>query len=154
MSLDRVDLDEREAIRELFEQLIDVALRLLRAGPVRRDQDVTALLFLLGALGIEMALDSYRVVGDLSKVRWSRGVENRRSRLYRGFCRPELVQATLASLFNAQKDALWDLYMSFELLEENRREDAVKYYEDFYEMLDDEGDFEDDILDACRNLPG
>jgi len=64
------------------------------------------------------------------------------------------VQATLAALFNEQRDTLWDLYMSFELLEEGRREDAVEYYEDFYDMLNDEGDFEDDILDDCRNLPG
>ena len=81
-------------------------------------------------------------------------LRNVRDRLYRGFCRPELVQAKLASLFNAQKDALWDSYMSFGLLEEKRREDAVKYYEDFYEMLNDEGDFEDDIMDRCRTLPG
>jgi hypothetical protein len=83
-----------------------------------------------------------------------RGLRNVKDRLFRGFCRPELAQAPLAATFNAQKDALWELYMNFALLDEGQRKDAVEYYEDFYETLDDEGDFEDDIIDNCRTLPG
>ena len=75
-------------------------------------------------------------------------------RLFRGFCRPQLVQATLAPMFNEQRDALWDLYMSFELMEEGQREDAVKFYENFYKTLDSERDFERKMTDICRALPG
>ena len=75
-------------------------------------------------------------------------------RHFRGFCRPELVQPTLAATLNEQRDALWDLYMSFDLLEEKRRKDAVKYYEDFYKTLNDERDFKRKMLDVCRALPG
>ena len=75
-------------------------------------------------------------------------------RLYRGFCRPELVQATLAEMFNEQRERLWALYMGLELLEENRREDAVEYYEDFYETINDERDFERRILRICQEMPG
>ena len=75
-------------------------------------------------------------------------------RLYRGLCRSQLVRATLAPMFNAQREALWDLYISFERLEEDRREDALEFYEDFYETLNDERKFEREVTDKCRTLPG
>ncbi len=75
-------------------------------------------------------------------------------RLYRGLCRSQLVRATLAPMFNAQREALWDLYIGFERLEEDRREDALEFYEDFYETLNDERKFEREVTDKCRTLPG
>ena len=82
------------------------------------------------------------------------GLRRVTDRLYRGFCRYELDQPTVAAMFNSQREALWDLYMGFELLETNRREDAVEFYEDFYETLDDERSFKRRILDVCQKLPG
>ena len=75
-------------------------------------------------------------------------------RLYRGFCRTQLLQPTMASIFNEQRDALWDLYMGFELMEEDDREDAVKFYENFYKTIDNERDFDRRITRVCRRLPG
>ena len=75
-------------------------------------------------------------------------------RLYRGFCRAELEQALVAPMFQEQQDAIWALYLGYQLLEEDNREKAVEYYEDFYETLDDEGDFKRDMMERCRDLPG
>jgi hypothetical protein len=72
-------------------------------------------------------------------------------RLFRGFCRPELDRSVVAPVFNDKKQAIWDLYQSFELLEENEIEDALEFYEDFYEVLNDEDEWEDEILDECRS---
>ncbi len=87
-------------------------------------------------------------------LRERHGLRRVTDRLYRGFCRPQLVQTTLAATFNEQRDALWDLYMTFELLEEGRRERAVKFYEDFFKTLDSERNFNGEVLGVCQELPG
>ena len=72
-------------------------------------------------------------------------------RLFRGFCRPELERESVAAMFNDKRQAIWDLYEGFELLDEDARKDALEFYEDFYEVINDEGKWEDEILDECRN---
>jgi hypothetical protein len=76
-----------------------------------------------------------------------------RQRLYRGFCREELRQETVAELFNSRRQDIWDLYQGFELHEEDDVRDRLEYYEDFYEVINDPGKFEDEILDDCTPIP-
>ena len=79
------------------------------------------------------------------------GIRSVRQRLYRGFCRPELQHQPVAELFNSKRQELQDLYQSFQLHEEDDIEDALDYFEDFWKVIDDPEEFEDEIIDDCRN---
>jgi hypothetical protein len=72
-------------------------------------------------------------------------------RLYRGFCRPELNREAVAAVFNAQKDAIWSLYQDFPYLEAKPKEKTLKFYDKFYETINDERKFDRQIVRACRN---
>ena len=74
-------------------------------------------------------------------------------RLYRGFCRPELQHQPVAEHFNAKRQEISDLYHGFELHEEDDIEDALDYYENFWKVIDDPEEFEDEIIDDCRRVP-
>jgi len=71
-------------------------------------------------------------------------------RIYRGFCRDELQHEAAAAPFLENRQAIFDLVNDFELLREEDREDMVEFYEDFYEVLEDEGKFEREIARVCR----
>ncbi len=81
----------------------------------------------------------------------SYGIRRVRQRRYRGFCRAELRYEPLAELFGTKRQEIWDLYEGFEPHEEDDIEDALEYYEDFWKVIDDPEEFEDEILDDCRN---
>ena len=84
----------------------------------------------------------------------AREIRSVRQRLYRGFCRPELRHETVAELFNSQREEIARLYSGFELYDDpDHAEEALEYYEDFWKIIDDPGEFEDEILDKCREIP-
>ncbi len=78
------------------------------------------------------------------------GIRRVTQRRYWGFCRPQL-RYPVAALFNSKRQEIVDLYRGFELHEEDDIEDALEYYEDFWEVIDDPDEFEDEILDKCRD---
>lgn len=81
-------------------------------------------------------------------------VRNVRQRLFREFCRPELDHARMAVLFNAQRDAITALYRSFPHYEDpEHAEDALDYYEDFWDVIDDPRQFERRIVRDCTDIP-
>jgi hypothetical protein len=81
-------------------------------------------------------------------------VRSVRERLYRGFCRPELRFETVASLFLSKREAIEEIYRAFDLYSDpEEREEALEYYEDFWEVVSDRAAFEDEILDECVPLP-
>lgn len=74
-----------------------------------------------------------------------------RDRLFRGFCYPHVRQHQMwRELFNEKRPAVEELVMGFQHLEEDDREDTVGYFEDFYEVLNDERKYEREIINACR----
>ena len=74
-----------------------------------------------------------------------------RDRLFWGFCFRQVQDyAHWAEFFNERRQDITDLYMSYELLEEGDREDALKYYDDFWEVLEDERDYRREIIERCR----
>jgi hypothetical protein len=77
-----------------------------------------------------------------------------RQRLYREFCRPELTFANVVPMFEGKRAEIQDLYRTFPYYAEpGHAEDALEYYEDFWEVVGDEDEFEDEILDECTPLP-
>jgi hypothetical protein len=81
-------------------------------------------------------------------------LRNVRQRLYRGFCRPQLDHATVAAVFNAQRDAITALYRDFpHYVDPDDGADALDYYEGFWESIDDPRRFERNIVRDCTQMP-
>ena len=77
-------------------------------------------------------------------------------RLFRGFCRDELVYASAVARFQETRGEIDTLYrdfaaLGFEQFDEDDAKDALKFYENFYKVVDDADEFEDEILDDCRS---
>ena len=84
----------------------------------------------------------------------AREIRSVRQRLYRGFCRPELRHETVVEIFDSKREEISRLYSSFEFYDDpGHAEDALEYYEDFWKVIDDPEEFDDKILDDCRDLP-
>ena len=80
-------------------------------------------------------------------------------RHFRGFCRDELVYESAVAPFRERRDEITALYedfgaLGFENYDAEDAEDALKFYDNFYKVVDDPDEFEDRILDDCRELPG
>ncbi|HLB82770.1 MAG TPA: hypothetical protein VJJ54_06745 [Gemmatimonadales bacterium] len=75
-----------------------------------------------------------------------------RQRVFRGTCRSPQELATLFDRFNAQKDAIYELYrdMAAEGLEAKRIEQAIDYYDAFYKTINDPGRARREFILACR----
>jgi hypothetical protein len=83
-------------------------------------------------------------------------IRNVRQRVYRGFCRPELTYDTAVGVFRETREAIRDLYEGFAALgyadfDADDARDALRYLEDFYEVVDDPDEFEDEIVENCRS---
>ncbi len=77
-------------------------------------------------------------------------IRNVRTRIYRGFCRPDFDPASVFALFNERKDAIYEMVRGFDLLEEKQRDRLLDYYDDFYEVINDEGKAKRRIIEECR----
>ena len=95
-----------------------------------------------------------RYAGPPEQIIERYGIRRLSQRLYRGFCRPELQHAMVAEVFLPQRPAIEELYRSFELYtDDDHAEDALDFYEDFWEVIEDEDEFEDQIVENCREMP-
>ena len=73
-----------------------------------------------------------------------------RDRLFRGFCFPQIRQRDRwVEFFGDHRQAVADLYAGFGLLDEDDRADALKYYDEFWEVLNDEREYQRRIIDRC-----
>jgi hypothetical protein len=72
-------------------------------------------------------------------------------RLFRGFCRPELEREPIAELFNSHRQEIQELYTELGRFEGDEMEDALGFYREFYEVINDDGKFRREILGKCRN---
>jgi hypothetical protein len=82
------------------------------------------------------------------------GTRSVKERIFRGFCRPQVDQTALVTRFNEQREAIWALYEGMAELDDGERERALKYYEDFYETVNDPRRFERRITRECQAMPG
>jgi hypothetical protein len=76
-------------------------------------------------------------------------------RLYRGFCRDELVYETAVAPFREHRAEIEQLYPDFsrhgyEQWDDDRVEDSLKYFRDFWKVVDDPEEFEKKIIRDCR----
>jgi len=76
-------------------------------------------------------------------------------RLYRGFCRDELVHEQAVAAFREHRDEIPQLYrdvaaLGYAQFGPEEAEDAIEYFEGFWEVVDDAGRFEREITRKCR----
>jgi len=77
-----------------------------------------------------------------------------RQRLYRDYCRPELDQSTASAIFNTHRDAIAEIYQNFPYYQNpNHARDALEYYDDFWDVIDDPRRFQRAILNDCMPIP-
>ena len=75
-----------------------------------------------------------------------------RQRMYRGLCRDsDQLDVTLPA-FLKQKEAIYALYENQEGLEERQVERAVKYLDEFYEIIEDPKKVKREMHDRCRKI--
>lgn len=74
-------------------------------------------------------------------------------RLYRGFCRPTVDAQSVARRFLEARDSIEALHRGFALLEDGTRERLLRFYGEFFEVMEDPRRYERQITRVCRDLP-
>lgn len=77
------------------------------------------------------------------------GVRRVGDRVFRGACRPRGELDAALSRFNERKDDIYALYRSFPLLEDGRRERALAYYDEFFDIIGDDQRIEREFTARC-----
>jgi hypothetical protein len=75
-----------------------------------------------------------------------------RERLFRGYCRTREELAPVFKLFNDKKDAIYALYREQEGLDPKVRDDALKYYDEFYKTINDPKAVDWAFIRNCRKF--
>jgi len=80
------------------------------------------------------------------------GIRTVRDRIYRGTCRTSEELDALFVPFKQQKDTIYTLYRGMEAqgLEHKRVEQALDYYDDFYNTINDQGRMRREFIRACH----
>ena len=82
----------------------------------------------------------------------SLSIRNVRQRTFQGFCR-EIDYGPIFQRFTEKREEMLSVVGNFDALDEDRRDQVIEYWEDFFEMAADEGRH-DRILRACKRIPG
>ena len=81
----------------------------------------------------------------------SLSIRNVRERIFQGFCR-EIDYGPIFQRFTEKREEMLSVVGDFASLDEDRREQIIEYWEDFFEMAADEGRH-DSILRDCKRMP-
>ncbi len=78
------------------------------------------------------------------------GIDNIRTRLYRGYCIPETYIEQSRQKFLSLKDRYQQIISEQTKLSENKRDEVWEFIEEFYTILNNEKMFKREVLDKCR----
>ena len=78
------------------------------------------------------------------------GVRSVTTRLYRGYCAHEAALPAARARYLSLQTQMMDLIAAEPRLDPGRREEARDYLEEFFEVLRDDGEFEENIASKCR----
>lgn len=78
------------------------------------------------------------------------GIKSVKERIYRGFCRTEEEFKESFAVFLEKKDEIYATYTDFALLDPKVRSSALKYYDDFYEIIQNDKYIKREFIDSCR----
>jgi hypothetical protein len=77
-------------------------------------------------------------------------LRNVRQRLYRGFCVPENIMNEALSQFRTNEEQLLAVAGDTTYVDERTAENSVEYLQDFFAIINDPEELQDEILDDCR----
>ena len=80
------------------------------------------------------------------------GLEVVSERLFRGFCRTKQQLAEQFEYFVEKKNEIYELYENFEYIRDRKRKDAINYYDDFYDLIENDAMIELEFLDKCLKV--
>jgi hypothetical protein len=75
-----------------------------------------------------------------------------RDRLFRGYCRTPEELAPVFAQFNAKKDDIYALYRNQAGLDEDYLEKTLKYFDEFYETINDPRKVDREFIRRCRQM--
>lgn len=73
-----------------------------------------------------------------------------RERRFRGYCRRPGGYETYFSIFNENKESIYTMYRSNELLDERQIKSTLAYFDQFYKIINDPKLVRKNIYDACE----
>jgi hypothetical protein len=73
-----------------------------------------------------------------------------RERRFWGVCRPQEVWESAFVPFEERKDAIYALFRTQPDLDPERLEESLEYFDEFYEIIGDEGKVKREIVSMCR----
>ena len=78
------------------------------------------------------------------------GLRSIKDRMYRGFCRPEVDFSAIYSEFTELRPEIEEMVSGLEGLTENKRKDALRYLDSFYDIISSEKRARMRIEEPCR----
>ncbi len=78
------------------------------------------------------------------------GIRNVRDRRFWGICRPRAELDAVFPLFQEQREAIYALHRSQQGLDPKRLEKTLEYFDEFYEIIGDEGKVRREMERQCR----
>ena len=87
---------------------------------------------------------SYAIPADVLEI------ETVRERLYWGKCYPEEDIATAIERFYSNKDAIYQLYQNFTLLDKGSLKSSISYLNSFYKIIEDEKRWKRYFIGKCQ----
>ncbi len=78
------------------------------------------------------------------------GIRTVRQRRYWGICRPRAELEAVFPLFRERRDKIYGLYRDQEGLEQKFRDRTLEYFDEFYEIIDDNGRVRREMEALCR----
>jgi hypothetical protein len=96
-----------------------------------------------GVIGAPYARPDYRLP-----------IRSVKERVFRGYCRTAEELAPVFRLFQEKKEAIYRLYREQEGLDPKRRDEALKYFEEFYRIIADPSAIRREFIQNCRQATG
>jgi hypothetical protein len=78
------------------------------------------------------------------------GTESVSERVYRGFKKEPFIVYYTIQIFNARKQEIYQLFENFELLDKDEKNDAIKYLDEFYLIINDDKKVKTEFFDKAR----
>lgn len=94
---------------------------------------------LAGIVNANYALPNTAV--DISSVR---------ERYYMGICLPEDQVRAGLKVYLERKDEIYALYQNSDLLDKRNKQSTIQYLDEFYEIVEDDNKFSNNILESCK----
>jgi len=77
-------------------------------------------------------------------------VKNVRERYFRGYCRLSGTYELVVEKFNQQKECIYSNVNNFKPLDEKYKKDIIKYFDDFYNIVNDPKQIKRKVYDMCE----